>query len=184
MQKLLVIIGRGGVGKDTLCNELEQYGIHKLVSYTTRPKRSNEIDGKEYYFISDELFNEMTIDKLFTEIETFNTKLGVFKYGSILDEKLPNKTYSCIKTEKGLFALQSYVKEHNLDIEVIPIRLYVDNKTWLRRIESRIQIYINDNEMLEIARRMISDITDYPSGEFSNYDCKALAQLLINRYNL
>ena len=56
--KIICVIGKAAVGKDTLVNELlkdNQY--RKAISYTTRPKRAGEIDGKDYYFISLEEFN-------------------------------------------------------------------------------------------------------------------------------
>jgi len=44
---LVVIVGKSGTGKNYLCKSLL---LNSLPSYTTRPKRVDEIDGVEHYF--------------------------------------------------------------------------------------------------------------------------------------
>ncbi len=69
MQKLLGNLPRGlvfvvsapaGTGKTTLVRMLAQEFpcIHESVSCTTRPPRQGEIDGKDYYFLSPQEFEE------------------------------------------------------------------------------------------------------------------------------
>ena len=48
MKKLFCIIGETARGKDTLAKILENdYGLRQVVSYTTRPIRPGEKDGRE-----------------------------------------------------------------------------------------------------------------------------------------
>ncbi len=62
---LFIISGPSGAGKTTLINasraELELIGIslYFSVSHTTRPPRAGEVEGKSYYFVSDEEFTAM-----------------------------------------------------------------------------------------------------------------------------
>jgi len=62
--KVVIVSGPSGVGKSTICKEI----IKKLdyvclsVSVTTRPKSETEVNGKDYWFISDKDFRER-IDK-------------------------------------------------------------------------------------------------------------------------
>lgn len=50
---LLSISGPSGVGKTTICKHLvERLDAFLSVSATTRPRRDNEVDGQDYYFIS------------------------------------------------------------------------------------------------------------------------------------
>jgi guanylate kinase len=58
---LIVISGPSGVGKDSLlaCLKETGYPFHFVVTVTTRPRRSNEVDGRDYHFISEREFQEM-----------------------------------------------------------------------------------------------------------------------------
>lgn len=54
---LLVISGPSGVGKTTITHEVERrLGGMFSVSVTTRPKTASDIEGRDYYFISDAEF--------------------------------------------------------------------------------------------------------------------------------
>lgn len=58
---LIVISGPSGVGKDTVCRRLFEIApqVRYSVSYTTRPARPGEVDGREYSFVSDEEFRRL-----------------------------------------------------------------------------------------------------------------------------
>ena len=58
---LLVISGPSGTGKSTLIHMLlEEFPqLNFSVSHTTRPRRANEIDGRDYHFISARQFERM-----------------------------------------------------------------------------------------------------------------------------
>ena len=55
---LYIISAPSGSGKTTLVNELRQYvpNLEFSISYTTRPPRGSEQDGREYHFITHEEF--------------------------------------------------------------------------------------------------------------------------------
>jgi guanylate kinase len=58
---LVVISGPSGVGKDMTLTRMKELGypFHFVVTATTRPKRLNEIDGVDYFFVSTGEFAEM-----------------------------------------------------------------------------------------------------------------------------
>ncbi len=61
-QPLLVVIsGPSGVGKDTVLQHMKDRGLpfHFVVTATTRPKRPNEIEGVDYFFVTREEFERM-----------------------------------------------------------------------------------------------------------------------------
>lgn len=58
-KRIFILMGASGVGKTTLGNFLKEQGIPELVSHTTREKRSGEIDGETYYFVSKEEFDQI-----------------------------------------------------------------------------------------------------------------------------
>ena len=73
--KPLVIVGPSAVGKDTMINRfIMKYPdvIKKLPSYTTRPKREGEIEGKDYYFVTKEKFLKMKNEGLLFGIQEYN----------------------------------------------------------------------------------------------------------------
>lgn len=55
---LFVVAAPSGAGKSTLVNALlaRDSGIRLSISYTTRPPRSGEANGREYHFVSTEEF--------------------------------------------------------------------------------------------------------------------------------
>ena len=58
--KLLVLSGPGGVGKSTIAQKLREAGDFWVsVSATTRSPRNNEVEGRDYFFVSDEEFTRM-----------------------------------------------------------------------------------------------------------------------------
>jgi guanylate kinase len=58
---LVVISGPSGAGKDVLVQRLKKQGVpfHFVVTATTRPKRTHEVEGVDYIFVSMSEFAEM-----------------------------------------------------------------------------------------------------------------------------
>lgn len=56
-----IISAPSGAGKTTLCRMAAAHfpEIRNSVSYTTRKPRPGEVDGKDYWFIDDEVFDRM-----------------------------------------------------------------------------------------------------------------------------
>ncbi len=71
--KLIVISGPSGAGKGTIIKKiLEQKGDVALsVSCTTREPRPGEKDGVDYYYISQQKFDQMIAEDGFLEHESF-----------------------------------------------------------------------------------------------------------------
>ena len=74
-KKPLLILGPSGVGKDTLINMLKEIYpniFFKLPSYTTRAKRPGEIEGVDYFFVSEEEFKIMESQGKLFGIQKYN----------------------------------------------------------------------------------------------------------------
>src|SRR5690349_22332295 len=58
---LIVISGPSGVGKDTVMQRMQERGLpfHFVVTATTRPQRPNEVNGRDYFFVTKEEFARM-----------------------------------------------------------------------------------------------------------------------------
>jgi len=70
--KLIVLSGPGGVGKSTVAKALRQTGEFWVsVSATTRVARHNEVDGVDYFFYTNEEFDNAIKSALFLEWAEF-----------------------------------------------------------------------------------------------------------------
>jgi guanylate kinase len=58
---LIVLSGPSGAGKDTVMQRMKERGLpfHFVVTATTRPRRDNEVHGRDYFFISNDEFARM-----------------------------------------------------------------------------------------------------------------------------
>ena len=66
---VFIISAPSGSGKTTLTNELRKIvpNLEFSISYTTRTPRGSEQNGREYFFVSREVFNEMKATGEFLE---------------------------------------------------------------------------------------------------------------------
>lgn len=81
---LVVISGPSGVGKTTIVHRVkEAFNATFSVSATTRPKSESEEDGVDYFFITDDAFDQMIGKGEFLE---FAEVFGCHRYGT---PKLP-----------------------------------------------------------------------------------------------
>ncbi len=76
---LIIISGPSGVGKDATVSKMKESGLrfHYIVTTTTRRKRPNEKDKKDYNFISQEQFHQMVKSNQFLEwAKVYNNYYG------------------------------------------------------------------------------------------------------------
>lgn len=123
MKNFIVISAPSGTGKSTLCRKLQERipDLDFSISCTTRPKRSNETDGHDYYFISRDVFEEKLADGAFAEYEEVH---GNFYYGT-LKETLENSRRENIKVllevdVKGAMSIKSLYPEETVTIFISP----------------------------------------------------------------
>ena len=79
---MLVIVGGAGSGKTTVLKALERKGYRRIVTYTTRPPRENEVDGIDYNFVTYERFCQLEQKNYFAETSEYEASFGKCKYGS------------------------------------------------------------------------------------------------------
>lgn len=67
--RLYVVAAPSGAGKTSLVRALMERNAALVfsVSYTTRPPRGSEIDGRDYHFVTSERFERMVEDDAFLE---------------------------------------------------------------------------------------------------------------------
>lgn len=79
---LIVISGPSGVGKDSVIQRMKAIGtpFHFVITATTRPKRADEADGLDYFFVSHDEFTEMIEqDELIEYAIVYNDYKGIPK---------------------------------------------------------------------------------------------------------
>src|SRR3954452_18677639 len=84
MSKVFVITGPSGVGKGTLIRELlgRCPQLELSISATTRQPREGEVDGRDYYFLSDEEFERRRDAHDFLEFASYSGN----HYGTLRSE--------------------------------------------------------------------------------------------------
>lgn len=93
MTTVFVISAPSGSGKSTLVHELMKrvQGLRFSVSYTTRPPRGQELNGKDYFFVSREDFESRIAKDEFLEwAEVFG-----HYYGTHQSERARAETEGC-----------------------------------------------------------------------------------------
>ena len=151
--KKVIITGKSGSGKNYLLNGLILKGFEYSPKITTRPKRINEIDGMDYTFIDNDLFEKYIDDNKIDIRQKFLIKEKIWWYGFLNEDFISNNLF--ILTP---FELKS-LKNRN---DYIIVFIDTDEKTLRKRLLSR-----NDDSD-SVDRRMLSDNKDFEN--FEDYD--------------
>ena len=149
---IIVLVGKTASGKTTVANELcKNHGYKRIITYTTRPMRENEVQDVDYHFISDEQFNEMVKNNEFTEYKRYNTAHGVWSYGSVItsEQELSDDCYVIILTPQGLRDLSKKISQY------IAFYLNVSFESQLERLKRR------GDEEQQIIKRLRNDAKDF-----------------------
>lgn len=163
MKKIFVFMGKSSSGKDTLFKELlkssTELDIVPYILYTTRPMRENEENGKDYFFTSNESFDNLISEGKMIEYRAYNTVHGVWKYGTVSDNQFStNKNIAIILTLEGYNSLVDSKVISNEDI--IPIYIEVEDGERLTRALAR-EKQQKQPKYKELCRRFIADSEDF-----------------------
>ena len=83
MGKIFTFSGPRGVGKTTIMDDLaEKCGVMPIVPYTTRDPRPNEVEGRDYHFVTDYEFDAIRRTRGMFDVLTLRNR----KYGTPLEE--------------------------------------------------------------------------------------------------
>ena len=114
--KLFCIMGETASGKDTLTKKLcEDTGMKAIVSYTTRPRRTNE--GDTHIFVDDSVYEQMK------DNFAAYTEINGFRYWTTIEQIYDNDIY--IIDPNGLETLENLGLE-DIDLCSIYINVPID----------------------------------------------------------
>lgn len=156
---LLLFSGPSGVGKDTVLDIVlnKDKNLQKSVSLTTREIRENEVDGKDYHFISMEEFENMISQGQVLEFAKYGSNL----YGT---PKAPvDKWLSEGKTVILKIEVQGASKIKELYPDSVAIFVLPPS---MKELENRLRSRGTENEddikkRLDIAREEVKRSKDY-----------------------
>ena len=119
---VLIVSSPSGAGKTTICKKLTQdiENLSLSVSVTTRLKRQNEIDGKDYFFKSDEEFDKMVKEEKFLEhARVFGYSYGTLK--SEINSKITNGINVIVDIDwQGTRQIEEHIPDDIVKIFILP----------------------------------------------------------------
>ena len=161
MGKIFYIMGKSSAGKDSIYNKLiknRELNLKKIVSYTTRPVRTGEKDGVEYFFVDEDKFKNLKSTGKIIESRSYSTVYGPWYYFLADDGQidLTSTNYLLIGTLEGYVSLIKYFGED----KIVPIYIQVDDGIRLQRALKREMLQKNPGYE-EMCRRFLADAADF-----------------------
>lgn len=158
--RLILFSGPSGVGKDTLLEILykKMPELVQSISATTRKMRENEIDGKDYHFISREDFELMIQSGNILEYTQYGDNL----YGTPkkpIDDWLNEGKNVILKIEvHGAKQIKQLYKEKSIAIFILPPSIEVlEQRLRKRGTEDEVDL----QKRMKIAISEIEQSSDY-----------------------
>ena len=151
---MIILVGPSASGKSVVAKKLiEMYNFQKIITYTTRAMRVNEIQDVDYHFISKEDFQEKETNNFFIESVIYNSNY----YGTALEDIANNKVL--ILEPSGANVYYKKLKDKAFIV-------YLDAS-----IKKREQRMIERNDSIEvIKKRLESDPTYFSKSNFDHLD--------------
>ena len=159
--KIIIISSPSGAGKTTLCKLLMKKvkNISLSISYTSRERRLNEVDGKDYYFVSNSKFRELNANNYFIETaKNFGNYYGS-PYKNLKVAKTKNQLILFDIDWKGARKIRKKIPNDNIiDFFILPPSV----KELKKRLIKRGRDNKDDiNLRLSYALKEISHYNDY-----------------------
>lgn len=159
---LFCVVGKSASGKDTLCRLVkERLGYDSICSFTDRPMRAGEVNGREHYFLSKEEMDEV----LNTQHVLAKTQIGEYRYCATV-ESITATTRFYVVDPEGI----KYLKEHADELGIYPYIIYIDVQDDVRckRAKLRgdlIDVFLkrcaSEDRMFEEFKRNLIESKDY-----------------------
>lgn len=140
------LLGESASGKSTIEKRIENYGMNRIISTTTRPIREGEKHGVDYYYVTEEEFKK-NVDRYY---ETTEYRKWHYCIDPVANQIDLSKNYICVIEPLGLEKLINKIGKEN----VVSIYIKTQDKERLLRSLKR----ENNTDCYEVCRRFISDL--------------------------
>ena len=159
---IVVLSSPSGAGKTTLVKKIAQENNFKIsISYTTRKPRTSEVNGKDYFFISEEKFKNLIDNNEFLEY----AKVFENYYGSSKNQVFEKLS----KGENVIFDIDwqgtEQIKKQELNYKIITFFILPPSKSELfNRLKNR---DMKDKNIVEERMNQFNeDITHWENYDF------------------
>ncbi len=161
MKKIFCVIGKSGSGKDTIFARLafdETLQVKRVVPYTTRPIRSGEKNGEDYFFVNVEEYEKMKQERKIIESRTYQTVYGPWHYFTADDGQIDLRVSSSILI--GTLEVYDKLCHYYGKNQVVPIYIEVEDGLRLERALAR-EKKQEQPKYAEMCRRFLADCEDF-----------------------
>ena len=160
MGRLYILMGKSASGKDTLYRKVMESHpeLAPVITYTTRPIRAGETEGKEYHFVSEERLKEMQAAGKVVECRCYQTMKGPWYYFTADDGQIDfAKGDSCMIT-----TLEGYEQIRNFYGKELVVPLYIEVEDMVRMERSLLRERQQAKPCVaEVCRRFLADEEDF-----------------------
>ena len=141
---IVTVTGPSGSGKTVLSKKLKDSGFEPLISTTTRLPRQGEVDGVDYYFLSEEQFNRDLKNGLFMENVEYNGVLYGVSSKEASRAFSMNKPAVLVAEPHGVEQIADFCAKENWDC----FRVFVNNdpRLLLGRLLNRLRTDLTGTE--------------------------------------
>lgn len=161
MHYIYVLMGKSCAGKNAIAENLlgnRKLNLYRVVTYTTRPMRSGEQDGREYHFVTRADYSRQMEAGTIIDYHEYKTVDGLWFYYTADDGQIDlSKRDSLIIGTPGIVKnLQAYFGKES----IVPILIDVPEGELLGRALSRENSQFHPN-YAEMCRRFLADKEDF-----------------------
>ncbi len=162
MAKIICLLGKSCSGKDTIYKKLiadENLGLVPLVTYTTRPLRSGEQEGREYHFTDEAGFNALKEQGKVIEDRSYDTVYGLWRYFTVDDGTFDPAGKNVIAAA-GTIPAYIRLRDHFGADNIVALMIETDDGIRLERAMRREKKQATPRYK-EMCRRFITDSEDF-----------------------
>ena len=151
--------------KDRLARTLTNYELKPITLLTTRPPRQGEVNGREYYFISQNQMDDLDRNNKLVERRDYETIAGIWSYATGANEfNLEQFSYLVAGT---WVMYQKYLNYFGPEV-LVPCYFELDDGTRLERALRR-EKETETRNYLEMCRRYLADAQDFTQEKIDLY---------------